>query len=159
MKILEFELFIKQASLNALLITFANSKPFDSKGAKGFVIESSYKASKYAPYPLTEEIYQLNNQLLSEFSGLDFQLNGTKHQFFIKSLFVTDEFFKHIYKQIQIKRIESQISDDEFSDLILLAFFAFRGLACAVQESVGARQPRVRARCPCVSGIRQESRV
>ena len=127
MKILEFELFIKQASLNALLITFANSKPFDSKGAKGFVIESSYKASKYAPYPLTEEIYQLNNQLLSEFSGLDFQLNGTKHQFFIKSLFVTDEFFKHIYKQIQIKRIESQISDDEFSDLILLAFFAFRG--------------------------------
>lgn len=115
--------FFNTANINALLITFANAKPNN----KGFVIESSYKNSKYSPSSLTENIYLQNNQLLSDFTKLDFQLKGTKHQFFIESESSCDNFFAKIYQQIQIKRFENEINDEEFSKLILLAFFGLRG--------------------------------
>ncbi|VEG13915.1 HNH endonuclease [Moraxella cuniculi] len=115
--------FINNATLVALLVAFANTKPCDI----GFVIESSYKSSKYSPVELTEIIYQENNQLLCDFTGLLFQLNKTKHQFFIQTDLPSDEFFNQIYKYIQIKRIEHQISDHDFSNLILLSFFGLRG--------------------------------
>lgn len=115
--------FFSTANINALLVTFANAKPNN----KGFVIESSYKNSKYSPSSLTENIYLQNNQLLSDFTKLDFQLKGTKHQFFIESESSCDNFFAKIYQQIQIKRFENEINDEEFSKLILLAFFGLRG--------------------------------
>lgn len=115
--------FINNTTLVALLVAFANAKPCDI----GFVIESSYKSSEYSPIELTENIYQENNQLLCDFTGLRFQLDRTKHQFFIQTDLSSDDFFNQIYKAIQIKRIESQISDDDFSNLILLSFFALRG--------------------------------
>lgn len=115
--------FFKIANINALLVAFANAKPNNT----GFVIESSYKKSIYAPIELTEEVYKENNQLLSDFTKLDFQLNSTKHQFYIESELSCDDFFAKIYQQIQIKRFENEISDEEFSKLILLSFFALRG--------------------------------
>lgn len=118
--------FLYKTNLTALLLAFANAKPC-TKPIIGFVIESSYKDSKYSPNQLTEKIYQQNNDLLINFSGLDFELNGTKHQFFIESELSCDDFFAHIYRQIQIKRIQENINDDEFSKLILLSFFALRG--------------------------------
>lgn len=124
---ISYENFIEKANLTALLIAFANAKPFANSQFRGFVIESSYKASKYAPYLLIESVYWHNNELLKQFSGLDFQLIGTKHQFFIEGSLLTDKFFSQIYKRIQICRIESGISDEKFSDLILLSFFSLRG--------------------------------
>lgn len=124
---ISYEKFIEKANLIALLIAFANAKPFDNSQSRGFVIESSYKASRYAPYLLTESVYWENNKLLKQFSGLDFQLIGTKHQFFIESSLPTDKFFSQIYKRIQICRIESGISDEKFSNSILLSFFSLRG--------------------------------
>lgn len=121
-----FENFINKASLEALLVAFANAKPC-TKPVVGFVIESSYKSSKYSPKELTEDIYQLNNQLLSDFIGLSVQLNGTKHQYFIQSELSCDDFFFKVYQQIQIKRFENSISDNDFSKLIILSFFALRG--------------------------------
>lgn len=118
--------FLKIGSINALLVAFANAKPC-TKPITGFVIESSYKSSKYSPKELTEDIYQSNNQLLSDFTRLNFQLNGTKHQYFIESNLSCDDFFSKIYQQIQRKRIESNISDNDFSKLIILSFFALRG--------------------------------
>lgn len=123
---IDFESFVKNAGLKALLVTFANAKPC-TKPFIGFVIESSYKNSVYSPTELTKDIYQVNNQLLSDFTGLDFQLNSTKHQYFIKSELSCDDFFSKIYQQIQRKRIESNVSDNEFSKLIILSFFALRG--------------------------------
>lgn len=115
--------FTNNATLAALLVAFANAKPYRG----GFVIESSYRQSKYSPVDLTDDIYQENNQLLCDFTGLLFRLNGTKHQYFIQTDLSSDEFFAKIYKCIQIKRIQNQIADDDFSDLILLSFFALRG--------------------------------
>lgn len=117
---------LERMSLQALLVTFANAKPC-TRPITGFVIESSYKSSKYSPQELTNEIYQLNNQLLSDFTKLNFQLNGTKHQYFIESELSCDDFFFKIYQQIQRKRIESNINDNDFSKLIILAFFGLRG--------------------------------
>lgn len=115
--------FLQIASLNALLVTFVNAKPCSD----GYVIESSYKKSKYEPYQLTEKIYQTNNRLLSEYTGLPFQLNKTKHQFIIQSTSGCDDFFAQIYRRILQKRFETEISDSEFEDDILLSFFALRG--------------------------------
>lgn len=115
--------FTNNATLEALLVAFANAKPCNT----GFVIESSYRKSKYSLVELTDDVYQENNQLLCDFTGLLFQLNGTKHQFFIQTNISSDDFFNQIYKYIQIKRIENQISDHDFSNLILLSFFALRG--------------------------------
>lgn len=123
---IDFESFVKNAGLKALLVTFANAKPC-TKPFIGFVIESSYKNSVYSPTELTKDIYQVNNQLLSDFTGLDFQLNSTKHQYFIKSELSCDDFFSKIYQQIQRKRVENNISDNEFSELIILSFFGLRG--------------------------------
>lgn len=123
---MKFDVFLKKSSINALLVAFANAKPI-TKPMIGFVIESSYKSSKYSHQELTDDIYQLNNQLLSDFTGLDFQLNSTKHQYFIDSDLSCDDFFSNIYKQIQKKRIEDNISDNAFSRLIILSFFALRG--------------------------------
>lgn len=122
---IDFDVFFKNARLQALLVSFANTKPI-TKPITGFVIESSYKSSKYSHQELTDNIYQLNNQLLSDFTGLDFQLNSTKHQYFIDSDLSCDDFLFNIYKQIQ-KRIEYSISDNDFSKLIILSFFALRG--------------------------------
>ena len=121
---LDYDRFLSSASLPALLVAFANAKPI-TKPFVGFVIESSYKCSKYSPNELTDEIYQKNNQLLSQFTSLDFQLNGKKHQFFIQSDLSCDDFFALVYKNILIKG--STIDNDEFSKLILLSFFALRG--------------------------------
>ncbi|UOP04167.2 HNH endonuclease [Conchiformibius kuhniae] len=115
--------FLQTASLNALLAAFANAKPY----ACGYIIESSYKSSKYEVNPLTEQMYQTNNMLLSQYTGLPFQLNKTKHQFVIQSTTRCDDFFAQIYRRIQQKRFETQISDNAFEDAILLSFFALRG--------------------------------
>lgn len=115
--------FLQTASLNALLVAFANAKPC----ADGYIIESSYKSGKYEAYPLTREIYQANNILLSQYTGLAFQLNKTKHQFIVKSIKGCDDFFAQIYRRIQQKRFETHISDNAFEDTILLSFFALRG--------------------------------
>ncbi len=120
---LNYEDFTNNATLEALLVAFANAKPCNI----GFVIESSYKKSKYSSVELTDDVYQENNQLLCDFTGLLFQLNGTRHQYFVQTELPIDEFFARIYQFIQIKRVQSQISDDDFSDLILLSFFALRG--------------------------------
>lgn len=120
------DVFLNNANINALLVAFANAKPC-ANPINGFVIESSYKYSKYSPVALTNEIYEKNNDLLSDFTKLDFQLNGTKHQFFIESNLSSDDFFLKLYKQIQIERVQNHISDDEFSKLIILSFFALRG--------------------------------
>lgn len=115
--------FLQNASLNALLVTFANAKPCTD----GYIIESSYKSSKYEAYSLTEQVYQNNNKLLSQYTGLPFQLNKTKHQFVIQSINECDDFFAQIYRRIQQKRFETQISDNAFENAILLSFFALRG--------------------------------
>lgn len=115
--------FLQIASLNALLVAFANAKPC----ADGYIIESSYKSSKYEAYPLTEQIYQTNNELLSQYTGLPFELHKTKHQFVIQSVSECDDFFAKLYRRIQQKRLETEISDDDFEDTILLSFFALRG--------------------------------
>lgn len=134
--------FFSTANINALLVAFANAKPY-AKSTNGFVIESSYKRSIYSPIEeLTDEIYQKNNQLLSDFTGLDFQLNGTKHQFFIESELSCDDFFAKIYKQIQIVRVQNNISDDEFSKLIILSFFALRGSPDFIRNFYSIDLPR-----------------
>lgn len=115
--------FLQTASLNALLVAFANAKPCSS----GYIIESAYKDGKYKAYPLTEEIYQTNNDLLSQYTGLPFQLNKTKHQFTIQSTKGCDDFFSQIYRCIQHKRFETQVSDNTFEEAILLSFFTLRG--------------------------------
>lgn len=114
---------LESFSIEALLVTFANAKPYKN----GFVIESAYKWSKYSPIELTDDIYIKNNKLLYDFTKLDFHLKGKKHQFFIESQLSCNAFFSQVYRHIQIKRIESNISDDDFSRLILLSFFALRG--------------------------------
>ena len=127
--------FLQNASLNALLVAFANAKPC----VDGYSIESSYKSSKYEAYPLTGEIYHTNNILLSRYTGLEFtakrgypldenkKLSYCVHDFMIKSELSTDDFFAKIYRRIQQKRFETQISDNAFEDAILLSFFALRG--------------------------------
>lgn len=115
--------FLKNANLSALLIAFANAKPCE----QGFVIESAYKPSKYSPQVLSQAIFEQNNRLLNTFSGLDFILNGKKHQFIITADTDNDEFFRQIYKQIQLTRLQNAISDDEFSCLIIACFFALCG--------------------------------
>ncbi|MDH2997615.1 hypothetical protein A1D22_07775 [Pasteurellaceae bacterium LFhippo2] len=117
--------FLQTANLFGLLSTFANVKPNDANN--GFLVESSYKKSDYAFIELTDDVREKNNQLLCDYTGLGFELNGTKHQLMISSQSTFDEFCSKVYKQIQIKRIKSDISDNEFSNLILLAFFALRG--------------------------------
>ena len=115
--------FLQSASLNALLVAFANAKPCPA----GYIIESSYKDSKYEAYPLTEQVYQNNNELLSQYTGLPFQLIKTKHQFVIQSNSQCDDFFSQLYHRIQQRRFETPISDNAFEDAILLSFFALRG--------------------------------
>lgn len=127
--------FLRNASLNALLVAFANAKPC----VDGYIIESSYKSSKYEAYPLTGEIYHTNNILLSRYTDLEFKatrgypldenkkLSYCVHDFMIKSELSTDDFFAKIYRRIQQKRFETQISDNAFEDAILLSFFALRG--------------------------------
>lgn len=113
-------------SLPALLVIFANAKPC-SKPIKGFVIESFYKKSVYSPIELNTNIYEENNELLSKFTGLDFELIRNKHQFFVKTDLSCEKFFDLIYKNIQIKRVKENITDDDFSNLIIISFFALRG--------------------------------
>lgn len=115
--------FLQNASLKALLATFANAKPCSD----GYIIESSYKSSKYGLYALTEPLYNTNNKLLSTYTDLPFRLNKTKHQFVIQSRSSCDEFFARVYQRILQKRFETGISDDAFEDAILLSFFALRG--------------------------------
>ena len=114
----EFD-FLKNASLNALLIAFVNAKPCKN----GYLIESAYKNSKYAPYELHETIYQKNNQLLQQYTGLTFKLVGTKHQFFIQSSAKMEGFFQNLYQRIIQKRFENtKLNSDEFEKMVLLAF-------------------------------------
>lgn len=99
---MDFNNFLNKATLNALLVAFANAKPI-TKPFIGFVIESSYKNSAYSPIELTDDIYQQNNQLLSQFTNLDFQLNGKKHQFFIQSDLSCDDFLHWFIKISSLK--------------------------------------------------------
>lgn len=115
--------FLQNASLNALLTTFDNAKPCPDS----YIIESSYKSSKYGLCALTAPIYNTNNQLLSNNTGLPFRLNKTRHQFVIQSTSSCDDFFAKVYQRILQKRFETGISDDAFEDAILLSFFALRG--------------------------------
>lgn len=115
--------FLENASLEALLVAYANAKPC----AGGYIIESSYKNSKYAPSELDDKIYHKNNQLLINFTGLSFQLNGSRHQFNIQSTLESDDFFAKLYRRIQQKRFELDSNNDEFEEIMLLAFFGLRG--------------------------------
>lgn len=116
--------FLQNASLNALLVAFANAKPCEN----GYLIEAFYKNSKYAPYELDTAIYQQNNLLLQRYTGLDFELVGTKHHFYIQSSETKEVFFQNLYHRIIQKRFEDQyLSDDEFEKMVLLSFFALRG--------------------------------
>lgn len=115
--------FLETASLAGLLVAFANAKPHED----GYMIESYYRESKYEPYKLESDIYSKNNQLLCFYTGLAFQLNKSKHQFFIESKSANDDFFGKLYRRIQQKRFEDKISNDEFESIMLLSFFALRG--------------------------------
>ena len=115
--------FLQNASLEALLVAYANSKPYKT----GYVVESSYREGKYSNYELSSEIRIENNQLLSEFAGLPFELDGSHHRFVIQSKSENDDFFAKLYRRIQQKRFEDDIDNDEFENIMLLAFFALRG--------------------------------
>lgn len=115
--------FLQNASLEALLVAYANSKPYKI----GYVVESSYREGKYSNYELSGEIRIKNNQLLSEFTGLPFKLDGSHHRFVIQSKSENDDFFAKLYRRIQQKRFEDDIDNDEFENIMLLAFFALRG--------------------------------
>ena len=115
--------FLQTASLNALLAAFANAKPFKN----GVVIESSYKHSDYAPYELTDTVYLQNNQKMTEYFTLPFELAKTRHRFFISTTSSLSVFFQQIYRRIQQKRFEDEITDMGFEKKMLLAFFGLRG--------------------------------
>ncbi|WP_273381976.1 HNH endonuclease signature motif containing protein [Actinobacillus porcinus] len=117
--------FLQTASLDALLAAFANAKPSDN----GMVIESSYKHSDYASYALTDEIFQSNNHNMTEYFALPFALENRKHRFFISTVSNMDIFFQQVYRRIQQKRFEDEITDIEFERKMLLAFFGLRGSA------------------------------
>lgn len=115
--------FLENASLEALLSAFVNAKPWEN----GYVIESSYRDSTYAPYELELSVYERNNRLLFNYTNLEFQLNKTKHQFFIRSSNGCDDFFEKIYHRILQKRCEDEIKSHNFEDMMLLSFLALRG--------------------------------
>ncbi|MCI5764718.1 HNH endonuclease signature motif containing protein [Actinobacillus porcinus] len=119
--------FLQTASLDALLAAFANAKPFKN----GVVIESSYSSSIHAPYELTESIYQRENDKLIRYFGLPFTLvcsrKQCKHHFIISISESLDSFFQQVYRRIQQKRFEENITNDEFERKILLAFWGMRG--------------------------------
>lgn len=117
------EEFLNNASIEALLLAFVNAKP--SQGS--FLIESSYRATQYNSQNLTIEVYQANNRLMSDYFGLDFQLAGKKHQFFITTSLSNTEFFRKIYQKIVLKRLEENIDTYRFEQKMLLAFFVPRG--------------------------------
>ncbi len=116
--------FFEIANIDSLLCAFINAKPCDG----GFIIESSYKETKYRKdYRLKDEDYQENNRLMQEYFDLEFELKGKKHQYFIQTDLGSNDFFKKVYQEILRKRISDEIDEKAFQQKMLLAFFVPRG--------------------------------
>lgn len=115
------EQFLNQANLIQLLVVYANAKPTSG----GFVVVSDYRESKFATIPLNQNIYMQNNQLLNNYFGLPFSLNGHKHELFISSSLTTFDFFETLFNQIQ--NLKQRIPNDTFLDMVLICFFGLRG--------------------------------
>lgn len=113
--------FFQKANLIQLLVVYANAKPTNG----GFVVVSNYGVSKYATIPLDENIYHQNNQLLCNYFGLQFVLNGNSHELFIQSSLTPFDFFEKIYHQID--DLKNTVSADDFLNMLLICFFGLRG--------------------------------
>ncbi len=118
------QVFFANATLDALLCVFANIKTFEERI---FEVTSSYKESKFASIELNDKLYEQNNQLLNDYYHMPFSYKGIKHSFFIESEQPIEIFLKKVYDLIQQKRVEENISNDDFENKILLAFFGLRG--------------------------------
>lgn len=125
---LNVDQFIENATLEGLISAFFNFS-IDRDG--NFEIVSSYRSSKFTSIELTQEIYQSNNKLLSDWSGIPFIIQGSRHICKLqrsKRIYTPSQFITTLYKKIQRKGTE-HYTDSEFERVLLLGLMGLRGSA------------------------------
>lgn len=105
-----------------------------------YYIDSTYKKSKYSNMQFTEELARKNNDLLTDYTNLNFEIKTVSettitHRAKIK---ITNNdsraiFLNKIYSKIEQQRY-STLSNVEFNRIIILSFFVLRGSADFVRN-------------------------
>lgn len=116
---------IYNSDLESLLTVFFN---IVEESDEFFIVKSQYRNSKHSSEKLEHDLSEKNNQLLSEFTKLDFVHEGIGvHKFYIKKNKNIDfiDFIKRIFSKIQQKRFD--IEKDRFDELVILCAFIPRG--------------------------------
>lgn len=122
---IDFNAFVEKITFEGLVASFFNFKFSKIEDKNQYIeISSSYKFSKYATMTLDENVYRKNNILLSKWTGIPFELKGTRHYCIVvcdKEL----DFATCIYKKIQ--RESLNISDKKFEKTLLFSLMGLRG--------------------------------
>lgn len=118
---------VDKCSLEALVTIFFNFK-YNNIDKKIF-IDSKYTKSKFSTIDLTTDVILKNNELLSNWTGLEFEVINCKYGYHKYEIDFDncniDNFIKKIYKSIQKQR--EFYSDTEFEQILILGLFGLRG--------------------------------
>ncbi|MGW0889356.1 hypothetical protein ACWDYA_14500, partial [Micrococcus luteus] len=116
---------IYKLDLKGLALVFFNITKQDKNH---FEVKISYRTSTHATKDLDKIITEKNNELLSKYSNLDFEIKGIgQHVTYIKNEnnISFEEFMINIFSLIQQKRFT--YSSSEFDGIVLNSAFGPRG--------------------------------
>lgn len=92
-----------------------------------FEFKILYRQSSKSQIILDKALIHKNNQLMSEYTELDFVIHGTQHFFRLENDLQINrhEFLNEVYRKIEQSRFNC--SDDEFQEALYMGLFTFRG--------------------------------
>lgn len=119
---------LKSNNLKQIATIFFNLGSERNETNENFRLLVTYRKSKYSKLNLDEQIINLNNELMKEYTNLDFEVSGAStHQVIIlNDLNINRKvFLEKLYSKIQRLRFDYTV--DQFKEIIIASIFAFRG--------------------------------
>src|SRR5699024_420844 len=119
---------LNSENLKLIATIFFNLSNVQKTGQENFLIHIIYKNSEYAKYKLTERIVQDNNELMRDYTDLEFNVTGkSSHKVELENdLKISRELFLD-QLNTKIQQLRFKYSRDEFNQIIITTIFAFRG--------------------------------
>lgn len=122
------EIFLTSHLNKLFFVLFNLGECSVESGKEQYKIKINYKNSKYSSVKLSPEIVEHNNQLMTNFFDLPFQIKGiSTHVIDIENdtNFTRDEILNRLYAHTQRQRFN--YSDKAYSESMILSFFIPRG--------------------------------
>lgn len=119
---------LNSENLKLIATIFFNLSNAQKAGQENFLIHILYKNSEYAKYQLTERIVQDNNELMRDYTDLEFNVTGkSSHKVELENdLKISRELFLD-QLNTKIQQLRFKYSREEFNQIIITTIFAFRG--------------------------------